>query len=261
MKLPMIKQILSWLGIWTLFFFECSVVQAALPDTLEKVKPSIVGVGTYQAIRSPATRLMGTGFVVADGRHVLTNAHNIVAEFADKESLAVLIPGDGERRMRLATLVARDDDHDLALLKFSDSPLPALRLGDSGRVREGENYAFTGFPLGETLGLRPVTHRGLIAAITPIIMPVNSDGQLNAKLIKRMRSPYMVFQLDATAYPGNSGSPVFDVESGEVIGVINSVFVKGSKENAIEHPSGITYAIPSQFARELLAGAKLIPLE
>lgn len=257
----MIKQILSWLGIWTLFFFECGVAQAAFPDTLEKVKPSIVGVGTYQAIRNPATRLLGTGFVVADGRHVLTNAHNIVFELADKESLAVLIPAEGERHMRLATLIAKDDDHDLALLKFSDGPLPALRLGDSHRVREGENYAFTGFPLGEVLGLRPVTHRGLIAAITPIIMPVNSDGQLNARLIKRMRSPFMVFQLDATAYPGNSGSPVFDMESGEVIGVINSVFVKGSKENAIERPSGITYAIPSQFARDLLVGAKLIPLE
>lgn len=257
----MIKQILSWLGIWALFFLECSVVQAALPDTLASVKPSVVGVGTHQAIRNPATRLTGTGFVVADGRHVLTNAHNINSEFAEKESLAVLIPGDGERHIRLATLIAKDDDHDLALLKFSDSPLPALRLGDSHRVREGENYAFTGFPLGEVLGLRPVTHRGLIAAITPIIMPVNSDGQLNARLIKRMRSPFMVFQLDATAYPGNSGSPVFDMESGEVIGVINSVFVKGSKENAIERPSGITYAIPSQFVRDLLVEAKLLPLE
>ncbi|MBI3772157.1 MAG: trypsin-like peptidase domain-containing protein [Gammaproteobacteria bacterium] len=257
----MIKQILSWLGILALFFFEYGVAQAALPDTLARVKLSIVGVGTHQAIRSPATRLVGTGFVVADGRHVITNAHNIVSEFAEKESLAVLIPDEGERYMRLATLIARDDDHDLALLKFSDSPLPALSLGDSRHVREGESYAFTGFPLGESLGLRPVTHRGMISAITPIIMPVNSDSQLNAKLIKRMRSPFMVFQLDATAYPGNSGSPVFDMETGEVIGVVNSVFVKGSKENAIEHPSGISYAIPGQFVRDLLIGAKLIPLE
>lgn len=261
MKVPMIKQILSGLGICLLFFCASGVAQAALPETLEKVKPSIVGVGTYQAIRSPATRVVGTGFVVADGRHVITNAHNIDSEFADKESLAVLIPGTGERHMRLATLIARDDEHDLALLKFSDTPLPAVILGDSRRVREGESYAFTGFPLGETLGLRPVTHRGGISAITPIIMPVNSDGQLSAKLIKRMRSSFMVFQLDATAYPGNSGSPVFDMETGEVIAVINSVFVKGSKENAIEHPTGISYAIPIQFARDLLVAEKLVPSE
>ena len=35
-----------------------------------------------------------------------------------------------------------------------------------------------------------------------------------------------VYQLDATAYPGNSGSPLLDADSGKVLGVINSVFVK-----------------------------------
>jgi serine protease Do len=67
---------------------------------------------------------------------------------------------------------------------------------------------------------------------------------LTPKLIKRADDPFTIFQLDATAYPGNSGSPLYDGETGEVIGVINSVFVKGAKENALRDPSGITYAIP-----------------
>ncbi|MCF7982686.1 MAG: S1C family serine protease, partial [Pseudomonadales bacterium] len=76
--------------------------------------------------------------------------------------------------------------------------------------------------------------------------------QLNPQLIHRLRSPYRVFQLDATAYPGNSGSPLYHPETGEVIGVINKVFVKGTKEAALEHPSGISYAIPSEYILDLL---------
>ena len=63
---------------------------------------------------------------------------------------------------------------------------------------------------------------------------------------------YSVFQLDATAYPGNSGSPVYDVASGEVVGIVNSVFVKGTKESALSAPSGITYAIPASKLIDLL---------
>jgi S1-C subfamily serine protease len=65
-----------------------------------------------------------------------------------------------------------------------------------------------------------------------------------------------VFQLDATAYPGNSGSPLFDPATGEVVGIVNMVFVKGTKEAALAQPSGITYAIPSQHLLELLRSTR-----
>jgi len=61
-----------------------------------------------------------------------------------------------------------------------------------------------------------------------------------------------IFQLDATAYPGNSGSPLFDVDTGEVIGVISMVLIKGTKESALSQPSGITYAVPSNFLLDIL---------
>ena len=70
-----------------------------------------------------------------------------------------------------------------------------------------------------------------------------------------MRDPFDVFQLDAIAYPGNSGSPVYHPDSGQVIGVVNSVYVKESKESALERPSGITYAIPVTWVRQLLLNA------
>ena len=80
-----------------------------------------------------------------------------------------------------------------------------------------------------------------------------SAQQLNSQSIHRLRQgSYDIYQLDATAYPGNSGGPLLSVETGEVIGVVNSVAVKSTKESALSQPSGITYAIPVKFVSELL---------
>ena len=64
---------------------------------------------------------------------------------------------------------------------------------------------------------------------------------------------FSLLQLDATAYPGNSGGPLFDVETRQVIGVVNMVLVKGNRESALSQPTGITYAVPVQYLQELLA--------
>ena len=105
-----------------------------LADTVAVIKPSIVGVGTYQRTRQPAVRLLGTGFVVADGRHVITNLHVIpkVIDSPKQETLAIFAGTGEDPDVRLAVLEAADTEHDLALLKFSDAPLPPLTLGDSG---------------------------------------------------------------------------------------------------------------------------------
>ena len=66
------------------------------------------------------------------------------------------------------------------------------------------------------------------------------------------KTPFKIFQLDGTAYPGNSGSPLYDPDSGVVYGIINMVMIKGLKETAITHPSGISYAIPASYIRDLL---------
>lgn len=102
------------------------------------------------------------------------------------------------------------------------------------------------------LGLYPVTHQAIVSAITPVVIPSNNSRQLKAKQIKRLRDKFEVYQLDGTAYPGNSGSPVYQQETGEIVGVLNSVFVKGTKETLLERPSGISYAIPVHYVRALL---------
>ncbi len=232
---------------------------ADLSDTIPRVKPSIVAVGTYMPARSPQSKFGGTGFVVADGRYVVTNAHVIPREidYANKERLTVFVGQGNKATGRRAKIVAKDEKHDLCLLSIAGKPMPALKLGSTKHVREGKLYAFTGFPIGMVLGLHPVTHRGIVSAITPMVIPAASSKQLSVKMIRAMREPYDVFQLDATAYPGNSGSPLYEVDSGKVVGVINSVLVKSTKESALENPTGISYAIPIDHLNKLLQKAGL----
>ena len=233
--------------------------RAELPATIDRIKPSIVGVGTMQKTRRPPHKIVGTGFVVADGRHVITNAHVLPKEInTDRlEYLAIFAGKDRRMDIRQAIQVEVDEAHDLALLKSDGKPLPALSLGESSRVREGQEYAFTGYPLGIIFGLYPVTHRGIISSIVPVALQARAAGQLDPAQIRRLRDPYKVFQLDATAYPGNSGSPMYDTETAEVVGVINKVFVKAGRENALAKPSGISYAMPIEYAKWLLKKAGL----
>lgn len=229
---------------------------AALPELIEQVKPSIVVVGTYNKTRSPAFVMRGTGFVVGDGTLIATNAH-VVPEILDSASGETVViqalSGRAGPQQRSAKTVANDKSHDLALLRIEGVPLPAMLLRTGEPVREGQNIAFTGFPIGGVLGLSPVTHRGIISAITPIALPSPTAHQLNEKVIRRLKSgTFEVYQLDGTAYPGNSGGPLFEMEKGEVIGIINMVFVKGTKESALTQPSGISFAIPILYLQELL---------
>lgn len=229
-----------------------------LADTVVKVKPSIVGVGTYQRTRTPPVDFRGTGFVVGDGLHVLTNLHVLPAtlEKTKLEMLAVFVREEGKETLRPAEVVEEDEPHDMALLKLVGNPLPSLTMGNSDKVREGETYAFTGYPIGVVLGLHPATHHGMISAITPSAIPLQRAGQLNKAVIDRLQDPYDVFQLDATAYPGNSGSPLYNPANGTVVGVINKVFVQETKETILSKPSGITYAIPIRYAESLLKKAQ-----
>ena len=251
---------LTGLLLFTPFFLWAAPCLADLPATIDRVKPSIVGVGTVQKTRRPPYKIVGTGFVVADGHYVITNAHVIPKQIntAKLEYLAIFAGNDKQMNIRQAVKVKVDEAHDLALLKFEGKPLPALSLGQSSRVREGEEYAFTGYPLGIIFGLYPVTHRGIISSIVPVALQANAASQLDPTQIRRLRGkPYKVFQLDATAYPGNSGSPLYDTETAKVIGVINKVFVKEGRENVLAKPSGISYAIPIEYARKLLKRAGL----
>lgn len=234
---------------------------AGLEELIATAKPSVVAVGVFNPTSSPRFTFRGSGFVVGTGNLVVTNAHvlpDVIPPGGSEGSLAVVVPtptGGSATGGRVAALLGVDREHDLALLRIDGAPLPALPLAEDARSREGAAVAIIGFPIGGALGFTPVTHRGIISSITGIALPAPASQSLNSQAVNRLRQgSFDIYQLDATAYPGNSGGPVLDVESGKVIAVINMVLVKGSKESAISHPSGISYAIPVRFVNDLLKG-------
>jgi S1-C subfamily serine protease len=232
---------------------------ASLADLIERAKPSVVIVGTFNPTDNPRFGLKGTGFVVGDGNLVVTNAH-VLTDGATAapggpgtRQVVQVWQGPRQWQMRNTTVAAVDRARDLALLRFDGSPAPALALAEPATIREGQSIALIGFPIGGVLGYAHVTHRGIISSVTTIALPAQRAGQLNERAVQRLsEGPFEIYQLDAVAYPGNSGGPVFNVDTGEVVGVINMVMVKSTRESALSNPTGLTYAVPVRFVRELL---------
>jgi S1-C subfamily serine protease len=223
-----------------------SAAAEALPALVARVRRSVVAIGSLDRLRNPPFRFRGTGFVVGDGNTIVTCAHVVpVPPQGSNEQPAMAVPGDGSARAYPVAVQAISTETDLAVLRFQGPPLPAVALAEPDAAAEGLDVALIGFPIGGVLGLYPATHRGVIAAIVPMALPGAGAAGLDAGAVQRLRSaPIEVLQLDATAYPGNSGSPLIDARDGRVLGVVSMVTVKGSRENALSAPSGISYAVP-----------------
>ncbi len=233
----------------------CSTVtQAAeLVNTISRVKPSVVAIGISNPTGSPRIRLIGSGFAVAPGNRIVTNYH-VIANELDEERLEqyVVLSGQGATiKVHPVLQQKKAPAFDLALLTIAEK-LPALTVSKAPLLAEGSAIAFTGFPITQVLGLYPATHSGIVAAHTPIAIPVDNSRVLQANILKQLDKPYLVYQLDAVAYPGNSGSALYNPANGEVVGIINQVYIKSSREAVLSDPSGISYAIPSKHLLDLM---------
>jgi S1-C subfamily serine protease len=231
--------------------------QADLVAVIAAAKPSVLPVGTFNATDSPRFGFRGTGFVVGDGTLVATNFHVLPAgaDTGSGPTLVVLVgrTADGTGDLRRARVVGTSRTHDLALLKIEGAALQALGLDTPGNAREGQSIALMGFPIGGALGFAAVSHRGIVASITTAALPAPTAQQLDPRALLRLREGnFEVLQLDATAYPGNSGGPVLDTETGRVLGIVNMVLVKAGRESALSNPTGISYAIPVKHLIELM---------
>jgi len=230
-----------------------------LPSLIARVKRSVVAVGSYGLMDTPRFGFRAAGFAVGDGLHVLTNAHVVPEETPERidRSIAVQVWLGGDQwQLRSARLLGWDLRNDLALLAIDGPALPALKLAQQDAV-EGTAIALMGFPIGNALGQIHATHRGIVSAWTPIATPAGSPSGLDPRAVRQLRDGvFRVMQLDAIAYPGNSGGPVLDIETGDVVGVLQGGVIKGTKEAALSAPTGISYAVPASTAAALLAEYK-----
>jgi serine protease Do len=145
------------------------------------------------------TRDIGTGFVVEQGL-VVTNKH-VVADQAAEYSVI-----DREDKEYKIGKIYRDPTTDLAIVEVAELQLPALRLGDSSKLRVGEAVIAIGTALGE---FRHTVTTGVVSGLGRGIEATDGFG---------IESLEGVIQTDAAINPGNSGGPLLS-GSGEVIGV------------------------------------------
>lgn len=186
-------------------------------------------VVTIQAI-SDTEGSQGSG-VVIDGRgYIITNNH-VISEAAaspDKFKLSVIF-NDGKQAP--ANLVGRDPETDLAVLKVDNvDKLSVARLGDSDRVRVGDQVMAAGAPLG----LRSTDTQGIISALHRAV-PLSGEGSDTKTVIDAV-------QTDASINHGNSGGPLVNMNS-EVIGI------NTASKSLSDSASGLGFAIPINEAR------------
>jgi serine protease Do len=160
---------------------------------------------------------LGSGVLIRSDGYIVTNNH--VIESADK--LQVLLH-DG--RTLTATVVGRDENSDLAVIRIDEKDLPTVTLAPPSDVQVGQWVMAFGSPLDAALD-NTVT-AGIVSAI----------GRTSARLSQiNLYSDFI--QTDAAINRGNSGGPLVNM-SGQLIG-INSAILSPTGNNA-----GIGFAIP-----------------
>ncbi|HMI83689.1 MAG TPA: Do family serine endopeptidase [Polyangiaceae bacterium] len=173
--------------------------------------------GTPRGDRSFQRRGLGSGFIIDDAGHVITNAHVV----ADAKTVKVRLL---DEREFTATVRGRDSQLDVAVLDLVGAgKLPAVELGSSEATRIGEYVVAIGNPfgLGDTVTM----------------------GIVSAKSRAIGAGPYDDFiQTDAAINPGNSGGPLLNI-SGQVVGINTAINPAGQ---------GIGFAIPIDDVKQIL---------
>lgn len=171
----------------------------------------------------------GSGFIVDQAGHILTNAHVV----GDPERLLRIDIALPDGRSLEARHVASDHAFDLAALQVEARDLPVAPLGDSSDILIGE-WAIA---IGNPFDLGPTASIGLVSA-------------LNRNFTKPQNGYYYrnMIQTDAAINPGNSGGALVNA-AGEVIGVNSFIYTGGDYSIG---SIGIGFAIPINAARSFL---------
>ncbi|MFJ8636000.1 trypsin-like peptidase domain-containing protein [Streptomyces sp. NPDC093568] len=182
----------------------------------------------------------GTGFVLDDRGHILTNNHVVEPAGDDGEISVTFHSGDTAK----AEVVGRDGGYDLAVVKVSDvrglTPLP---LGNSDNVQVGDPVVAIGAPFD----LEGTVTSGIISAKERPITAGGEGGDGSDV------SYVDALQTDAPINPGNSGGPLLDVR-GHVVGINSAIRSAGSGSELDGGQSGsigLGFAIPVNQARRV----------
>ncbi len=193
----------------------------------EKVLPSTVQI--VAALGGRAQGATGSGFVIDDRGHVITNNH-VVAQ-ADEDDGAIEVIGQDGLRAE-ATVVGRSTVYDVAVLEVDAAKkLTPAAVGSADQMRVGETVVAIGSPLG----LSATVTSGIISAVDRPVTTGEGDNE---------NSYINAVQTDAAINPGNSGGPLVNLQ-GEVVGVNSAIASLGSQIATDQGGNiGVGFAIP-----------------
>lgn len=161
-------------------------------EVVKKVRPSI---GVIFSVVDNQVQGKGTGFVYQKA-NIMVTCNHVVSE----KNGEIFVRFVDDQTLLPAKVVIRDEEHDLALLKFNDPKRVPLGAAPVEKIQEGVSVIFSGFPLTLT---ELTTHQGILSAIIK-----DATGLTN-------------YLIDGTVNSGNSGCPLM-LENGQVIGVVNA---------------------------------------
>ena len=194
------------------------------------VTPSVVSIKVVATAGSGN----GSGSIYktsATSSYIITNNH-VVADAATNGTITVeLVSGDQYK----ATIVGRDANYDLAVLKVNVGNLPVIAVGDSSQVSVGDPVLAIGSPLG----LANTVTSGIISSLNRPVTTGTTDSQSYVDAI----------QTDAAINPGNSGGALVDAQ-GRIIGVNSAIATlsSGSASGNI----GLGFSIPINEAKRII---------
>jgi serine protease Do len=215
---------------------------SAVSAVAEKAGPSVVGI----KVTIPAQQSdfffgnsgegtgEGSGIIISEDGYILTNNHVIedalvsgTNELNKGGKIEVILPNQTDKSYT-ATLVGRDSESDLAVLKIQAAGLTKAEFGDSDSLKAGELAVAIGNPGG--LDYMGSVTAGIVSGLNRTIEV--SDGK-----------ELHLIQTDAAINPGNSGGALCNA-AGQVIG-INTVKISATGYE------GLGFAIPINSAKEI----------
>lgn len=205
---------------------------ASVVAVADKLLPSTVQIiADFRGEEGGAT---GSGFILDEQGHVVTNSH--VIQDAAKADGKIQIVDVNQKRYD-AEVVGRSGVYDLAVLYVEEAAgvLKPAALGRSETLRVGEPVVAIGSPLG----LSATVTSGIVSALN---RPVTTGGDADDE-----NSYINAVQTDAAINPGNSGGPLVNLR-GQVVGVNSAIATNGAPAGEAGN-IGVGFAIPVEQVR------------
>ncbi|MFD1663051.1 trypsin-like peptidase domain-containing protein [Streptomyces caeni] len=209
------------------------------PDSVAGIAARALPSVVTLHVKGTDTAGTGTGFVLDERGHILTNNH-VVEPAADGGRISVTFNGGESAK---ATVVGRDSGYDLAVVKVSGvSGLRPMPLGNSDNVQVGDPVVAIGAPFD----LAGTVTSGIISAKE---RPITAGGE---KGDGSDVSYVDALQTDAPINPGNSGGPLLDAK-GRVVGINSAIRSadSASDQSGQAGSIGLGFAIPVNQARRV----------